>query len=166
MQPYEDTAIQWLQDTIRVHLRARREGNLPLISSEWVGLCWDVGHSLTMMQAHGISAQPVIEAVSAKLRLEFLGAKGLMPADFQMMRLFYLAYFERPDLLPMLRVIPWECHAVILDRCKDPVQQEYYLSLCVTQSLSQDGLLSALKEQRYELSSAPRHVPQDSPEAQ
>ncbi len=155
MKPAEETAIQWLHDTIRVHLRARRDGKPSPVSDEWVGLCWDVGHSLAMMHAHGIAVPPVIEAVSAKLRLEFLGAKGLFPADLQLMRLFYLNYFERAQLLPKLRTIPWDRHALILERCRDPLQQEFYLELCVKENLNRDGLLEALKAQRYETSALP-----------
>jgi hypothetical protein len=149
----EDTAIQWLHDTIRVHLRARREGRPSPVSENWVGLCWDIGHSLTMMHIHGIKLPPVIESVSARLRLEFLGATGLMPSDFQMMRVFYLNYFERAQLLPKLKQIPWERHTIILEKCKDPVQQEYYLELCLKEGLNQEDLEAALKAQRYETSS-------------
>ena len=160
MQPYEATAIQWLHDEVRVYLRARREGRQPPNPSDWVGLCWDVGHSLSMMAAHGISLKPVLVAVSGKLRMEFVGVKGLMPSDFQMMRLFYLNYFEREELLPKLRLIPWDRHEVILERCKDPVQQEFYLELCLKENLNRDALLDAFKKQRYEMSSL-----SDSPQA-
>jgi hypothetical protein len=85
--------------------------------------------------------------------MEFVGAKGLLPSDFQMMRLFYLNYFERADLLPKLRKIPWDRHVLILERCKDPVQQEFYLDLCLKEGLNQEGLLEAFKKQRYETSS-------------
>lgn len=152
MQPYEQTAIQWLRDEIRVYLRARREGKQPPAPGDWVGLCWEIGHSLSMMAAHGIAVNPVIAAVSGKLRLEFVGVQGLLPSDFHRMRLFYLNYFERSALLPKLRQIPWDRHEVILDRCKDPAQQEFYLDLCLKEGLNRDGLLEAIAKQRYETS--------------
>lgn len=155
MKTAEDTAIQWLYDTIRVHLRAKREGKPSPVSEDWVGLCWDVGNSLAMMHIHGISVPPVIEAVSAKLRLEFLGTKGLLAHDFQLMRVFYLNYFERASLLPKLRSIPWDRHEVILERCKDPLQQEFYLDVCLKEKISREELLAAIEKQRYEISSLP-----------
>ena len=152
MQPYEATASQWLYDEIRVHLRARREGKLPPAPGDWVGLCWEVGHSLSMMAAHGISLKPVITAVSGKLRTEFQGVQGLMPSDLHLMRIFYLNYFERAHLLPKLRQIPWDRHELILEKCKDPVQQEFYLELCLKESLNREGLLEAIARHRYETS--------------
>jgi hypothetical protein len=152
MQPYENTAVQWLYDEIRVYLRARREGKQPPAPGDWVGLCWEIGHSLSMMAAHGISLNPVVAAVSGKLRMEFVGVQGLMPADFHLMRSFYLNYFERADLLPRLRQIPWDRHEAILELCKDPVQQEFYLDLCLKEGLNRESLLEAISRHRYETS--------------
>jgi hypothetical protein len=75
------------------------------------------------------------------------------------MRAFYLNYFERTSLLPKLRTIPWNCHVTILDKCKDPLQQEFYLELCNKEGLKKEGLLAALKEQRYEKSSFSSLIP-------
>ena len=152
MQPYEEIAVQWLYDEIRVYLRARREGKQPPAPGDWVGLCWEIGHSLSMMAAHGIALNPVVQAVSGKLRMEFAGVQGLGPADFHLMRHFYLNYFERMDLLPKLRQIPWERHEVILARCKDPIQQEFYLDLCLKEDLNRESLLEAIDKHRYETS--------------
>lgn len=153
MQPYIDTAIQWLHDTIRCHVRAR-DGNPPPSAEEWVMLCWDVGHSLTMMQAHGIPAEPVIEAVSRRLVAEFGSEADLSPYGIRTMRLFYLDYFERQHLQPKLRSVSWDCHKLILALCRDPAQQEFYLDLCRIQELGPEALTQAIKEKRYDLSSA------------
>jgi hypothetical protein len=75
-----------------------------------------------------------------------------MPSDFQMMRIFYLNYFERSELLPKLRQLQWDRHELILERCKDPGQQEFYLDLCLKEGLNRDGLVEAIAKQRYEMS--------------
>jgi hypothetical protein len=156
MQPYIETAIQWLHDTIRCHLRAQREWNPPPPPGEWVVLCWDVGHSLSMMQAHGIPAEPVIEAVSRRLIEEFgSDAEGDLSAyGLRTMRQFYLDYFERPHLQPLLRAVDWGCHKLVLALCRDPMQQEFYLDLCRTLGLDVESLSAALKDRRYEFSAA------------
>lgn len=154
MAPYIETAIQWLHDTIRVQVRARREGNPPTADLDWVALCWEVGHSLSMMQAHGVPAQPVIDAVSERLVAEF-GAEGdFTPYGIRTMRQFYLDYFERPQLQPLLRAVTWDCHKLILALCRDPSQQEFYLELCRSEGLSAEVLSEALKDRRYELSAS------------
>ena len=158
MNPAEATASQWLHDTIRVHLRAGTDGKTRPVAEDWVELAWNVGQCLAMMHIHGIDVPPVIAAVSDKLRSEFQWAEGLFPVDLQMMRLFYLNYFEREQLLPKLRALPWDCHEIILDRCKDPMQQEFYLELVLKEKLTKEGLLASLKSQTYETGVLPTVV--------
>lgn len=159
MDTHLETATQWLHDTIRCRIRARREAGPAADPAAWVDVCWEVGHSLVMMQAHGIPAQPVIEAVSERLTGEFGPEADWTPYGIRTMRQFYLDYFERPSLQPMLRTVGWDCHKIILALCRDPAQQEYYLDMCRTQGLPAEGLAQALKEKRYEWSSVMAKVP-------
>jgi hypothetical protein len=154
MAPYLETAIQWLHDTLRCQIRARRAAAPTGDPAAWVDLCWEVGHSLSMMQAHGIPAQPVIDAVSRKLVDEFGPGGDWTPYGIRTMRQFYLDYFERPDLQPRLRAVDWDCHKILLALCRDPAQQEYYLEICRSEGLGAEALAAALKERRYERSAA------------
>jgi hypothetical protein len=159
-----ETAAQWIYNHIRYVVRAKRarprtklgrEKQAVAVEREWVEMCWDVGHSLAMMLAHGIPIAPVIEAVSSHLIKEFPDVKDLEAAGIQKMRRFYLDYFERPDLLPRLRLVSWPCHMLIQDRCRDPLQQEYYLELCVVKGLGPEDLTMAMASRSYEISAAP-----------
>lgn len=153
-----ETAVQWLHDTMRCQIRARESG--PATNpAAWVDLCWEVGHSLSMMQANGIPAQPVLESVAEKLMDEFGPEGDWSPYGIRTMRQFYLDYFERPVLQPLLRAVSWDCHKILLALCRDPAQQEYYLELCRSQGLSAEALTLALKEKRYEWSSAMPKTP-------
>jgi hypothetical protein len=155
MEPYLQTAIQWLYDTLRVQIRARRAAESPTPSEDWVNLAWEVGHSLSMMQAHGIPAQPVIEAVSEKLVAEFGSDGDFTSYGIRTMRQFYLDYFERPALQPLLRSISWDHHKIILALCRDPAQQEYYLQAVKAEGLSAEELAAAIQARRYEVGVAP-----------
>lgn len=159
MAPYLETATQWLHDTIRCQIRSRRETGAAADPAAWVDLCWEVGHSLSMMQAHGIPAQPVIEAVSEKLTGEFGPEADCTPYGLRTMRQFYLDYFERPGLQPLLRAVNWDCHKILLALCRDPAQQEYYLVMCRSQGLSAEALAQALKDKRYEWGSVLTEAP-------
>lgn len=158
LAPYVETAVQWLYDSMRCQILIQRKGEdrtaAPAPPGEWVGFCWEVGHSLSMMQAHGIPAQPVIEEVSRRLVDEFGSEGDYTPYGIRTMRQFYLDYFERPQLQPLLRSVHWDCHKLVLSLCRDPAQQEYYLRAARDENLSAEQLASALKDRRYELSAA------------
>jgi hypothetical protein len=155
MEPYLQTAIQWLHDTIRVQVRARQGTDPSTASEDWVNLAWEVGHSLSMMQAHGIPAQPVIEAVSEKLVGEFGSDGDFTSYGIRTMRQFYLDYFERPHLQPLLRSVSWDHHKIILALCRDPAQQEFYLKAALDEGLSSEDMAAAIHASRYEVGSAP-----------
>jgi hypothetical protein len=159
-----ETAVQWIYNHIRYVVRAKRarprtklgrERLASVMETEWVEMCWDVGHSLTMMQAHGIPFAPVIDAVSSRLMVEFPDLVDLQAGGLQRMRRFYLDYFERPDLLPRLRMVSWGCHLLIQERCRDPMQQEFYLEMCIRKKWTPEDLAKALESRSYELSAAP-----------
>lgn len=161
MAPYVETAVQWLYDAMRCQILIQRKSEdknqapvPPAPPADWVNLCWEVGHSLTMMQAHGIPAQPVIDEVSRRLVGEFGSEGDYTPYGIRTMRQFYLDYFERPQLQPLLRAVHWDCHKLILSLCRDPAQQEYYLRAARDENLSAEQLAAALKDRRYELSAA------------
>lgn len=151
MEPYLETAIQWLHDTIRVQIRARQDADSTATPEDWVNLAWEVGHSLTMMQAHGIPAQPVIEAVSEKLVDEFGSDGDFTPYGIRTMRQFYLDYFERPHLQPLLRSLTWDHHKILLSLCRDPAQQEFYLKAAQAEKLSAEDLTATIQSRRYEV---------------
>jgi hypothetical protein len=159
-----ETAVQWIYNHIRYVMRAKhgrartkvgKERQSAALEAEWVGMCWDIGHSLVMMQAHGIAVAPVIESVSKRLQTEFPESGDLGGAGLLRMRQFYLDYFERPHLLPKLMKIAWACHLLIQERCRDPLQQEFFLELCARKKMAREDLAKAMDERAYELNAAP-----------
>ncbi len=151
MEPHLETAIQWLHDTIRVQVRARKGSSPPAPPEDWTNLCWEVGHSLSMMQAHGIPAQPVIEAVAEKLVAEFGSDGDFTPYGIRTMRQFYLDYFERPQLQTLIRSLPWDHHKIILALCRDPAQQEFYLKIAKEEGMAPEALAATIHASRYEV---------------
>jgi uncharacterized protein DUF1016 len=45
------------------------------------------------------------------------------------MREFYLTYHEKPKLTPLVAEIGWSHNLVILERCKDDLEREFYLRM-------------------------------------
>jgi predicted nuclease of restriction endonuclease-like (RecB) superfamily len=45
------------------------------------------------------------------------------------MRLFYGSYANNEKLAPMVREIGWTHNIVILEKCKDELEREFYLQM-------------------------------------
>jgi predicted nuclease of restriction endonuclease-like (RecB) superfamily len=61
------------------------------------------------------------------LQAEFPGRNGFSAQNLWLMRQFFAEYVERPKLQPLVREISWAKNLVILARCKDDLEREFYL---------------------------------------
>ncbi len=71
----------------------------------------------------------VVEQLSRDLQAELPGVQGLSASSLWYMRRFYLAYRSKAKLQPLVEEIGWSHNLVILERCKDDQQREFYLRM-------------------------------------
>jgi predicted nuclease of restriction endonuclease-like (RecB) superfamily len=76
--------------------------------------------------SHGAS---IVDQLSSDLRLEFPGIAGFSRRNVFYMREFYLLYRDDPRVQPLVAQIGWSHNLVILERCKDPLEREFYLRM-------------------------------------
>ena len=61
------------------------------------------------------------------LHAEFPGARGFSAANLWRMKLFYESYGLDEKLAPLVREISWSHNVVILEKCEDTAQREFYI---------------------------------------
>ena len=61
------------------------------------------------------------------LQSEFPGRNGFSAQNLWLMRQFHVEYCGRPNLQPLVREISWAKNLVIMARCKDDMEREFYL---------------------------------------
>jgi predicted nuclease of restriction endonuclease-like (RecB) superfamily len=71
----------------------------------------------------------VVERLAADLRAEFPGIGGFSSSNLWRMKAFFEAYRGLEKLVPLVREIGWSHNLVILQRCKDPLEREFYLRM-------------------------------------
>jgi DUF1016 N-terminal domain/EcoEI R protein C-terminal len=69
----------------------------------------------------------VLETLARDLQAEFPGRNGFSARNLWNMRDFYLAYCDKTKLQPLVAEISWAKNLVILARCKDDLEREFYL---------------------------------------
>jgi predicted nuclease of restriction endonuclease-like (RecB) superfamily len=70
-----------------------------------------------------------LQRLAADLRNEFPGIGGLSASNLWRMNLFYEAYAGNEKLAPLVREIGWTHNLIILERCKDYLQREFYMRM-------------------------------------
>lgn len=100
---------------------------LRAVNKELIALYWDIGKLIEERQEAEGWGKAVVERLSADLRAEFSEKSGFSGRNLWYMRTFYREYKEQPILQPLAAEISWTKNTLILDRCRNPLQREFYL---------------------------------------
>ncbi len=63
---------------------------------------------------------------------------------------FFLAYRDHPKLQPMVAIIAWTHNLVIMQRCRDPLEHEFYIRMTRKFGWSKNVLIHQIENRFYE----------------
>jgi predicted nuclease of restriction endonuclease-like (RecB) superfamily len=93
-----------------------------------------------------------VENLSADLRREFPGIAGFSVQNLWYMRQFYSEYHGNERLQPLVGEIAWTHNLVIMSKCKNPLEREFYLRMTRKFGWSKNVLTHQIGNQSYERS--------------
>jgi predicted nuclease of restriction endonuclease-like (RecB) superfamily len=125
---------------------------LKAVNRELVGLYWDIGRLIVERQNSEGWGKSVVEKLSADLRREFPDVGGFSVQNLWYMRQFYSEYHDNERLQPMVGEIAWAHNLVIMSKCKDPLEREFYIRMTRKFGWSKNVLLHQIENQSYEKS--------------
>jgi len=135
---------------IKDRVRAAQYEALRAVNRELVALYWDIGRMIVERQASGLHGETVVKRLAQDLQREFPGLRGLSWRNLFYMSEFFLAYRDHPKLQPMAAIIAWTHNLVIMQRCKDPLEREFYLRMTRKFGWSKNVLIHQIENQSYE----------------
>lgn len=68
----------------------------------------------------------VVEPLAADLQTELPGVGGFSASNLWRMKAFFEAYNVLEKLASLVREIAWSHNPAIMNKCKDPLQREFY----------------------------------------
>lgn len=92
----------------------------------------------------------IVEVLSRELQKEFPGTKGFSAANLWRMCNFYLSYCNSEKLAPLVREISWSNNIVIMEKCKDDLQREFYIQMVKRYGWTKRILTNFIEAQTYE----------------
>lgn len=137
---------------VKERVRVAQYAALKAVNTELVGLYWDIGRIIAERQEKSGWGRAVVESLSADLRREFPGVAGYSVQNLWYMRQFYAEYHANERLQPLVGEIAWAHNLVIMSRCKDPLQREFYLRMTRKFGWSKNVLMHQIENQTYEKS--------------
>ncbi|GAB4483138.1 MAG: hypothetical protein OHK006_03230 [Thermodesulfovibrionales bacterium] len=139
-----------LLSEVKERVRAAQYAALKAVNKELVALYWDIGRLIVSRQADAVHGAAIAEQLAADLRKEFPGVGGYSRRNIFYMREFYLAYRDLPKVQPMVAQIGWSHNLIILQRCKDPLEREFYIRMTRRFGWSKNVLIHQIENQSYE----------------
>lgn len=112
---------------IKAQIRQRQYQALRAANRELLELYWWLGENISRRQIELGWGKSVVETLARDLQAEFPGRNGFSAPNLWLMRQFFTEYHSKPNLQPLVREVSWAKNLVILGRCKDDLEREFYL---------------------------------------
>ncbi len=123
---------------------------LKQVNQELITLYWGVGKAIVNRQEQFGWGKSVVESLSNDLQKEFVGVKGFSVDNLWRMRKFYLGYKENEKLAPMVQEIGWSHNILILEKCKDDLEREFYIRMTRKYGWTKNVLIHQIEGRAYE----------------
>ena len=137
---------------VKERIRSAQYAALKAVNQELVGLYWDIGKMITERQQAEGWGKSVVQQLAADLQTEFPGVRGFSVQNLWYMRQFYAEYQADPKLQPLVGEISWAKNLVIMARCKDPLEREFYIRMTRKFGWTKNVLVHQIDNQSYEKS--------------
>ena len=112
---------------LKSQIRSHQYQALRAVNRELVALYWELGKAIHHKQQELGWGKSVVENLARDLQTEFPGRNGFSAQNLWYMRQLYRDYSEKPILQSLIGEISWTKNVVVVSRCKDDLEKEFYL---------------------------------------
>jgi predicted nuclease of restriction endonuclease-like (RecB) superfamily len=135
---------------IKERIRSAQLAALRSVNRELIELYWDIGRLIVQRQQGQTWGRAVVENLAKDLRAEFPGISGFSSPNLYKMRQFYEIYRIDEILSPLVREISWTKNLVILERCKEAAEREFYIRHTKQFGWTKSVLIHQIENQTYQ----------------
>ncbi len=135
---------------IKERIRSAQYEALRAVNKELIALYWDLGKMIVERQEKEGWGESVVERLSEDLQKEFSGIKGFSERNLWSMRIFYLTYRNSKKLQPLVAEISWTKNVLIMSKCKDDLEQEFYIKMTKKFGWTKNVLIHQIESRAYE----------------
>ncbi|MFM6909260.1 MAG: YhcG family protein, partial [Dolichospermum sp.] len=108
------------------------------------------GQMIFAKQQNSNWGKSVVEQLSKDLQTEFPGISGFSARNIWNMRNFYVTYSQNEKLQPLVAEIGWTHNIVILEKCKNDLEREFYIKMTRKFGWTKNVLIHQIENQTYE----------------
>jgi predicted nuclease of restriction endonuclease-like (RecB) superfamily len=137
---------------VKERVRTAQYAALKAVNKELIGLYWDIGRLIIQRQAGKSWGKAIVQQLAGDLQKELPGVRGFSASNLWRMKAFYDTYQGVEKLAPLVREIGWSHNIVIMERCSNPLQREFYIRMTRKFGWSKNVLIHQIENQSYDKS--------------
>ena len=123
---------------------------LKTLNTALITLYWEIGAEIFSQQNEKGWGNSIVEILSKELKKEFPDIKGFSARNLWNMRSLYVTYNQNPILQPLVAEISWSKNIVIMEKCKDNLEREFYMKMTKRYGWTKNVLINNLENKAYE----------------
>ncbi|NQU18095.1 MAG: DUF1016 domain-containing protein, partial [Candidatus Saganbacteria bacterium] len=135
---------------IKQRIRTAQYQALKAVNKELIALYWDIGRMIVERQKGKTWGRSIVGQLAKDLQIEFSGIQGFSSRNIWYMRNFYSFYAKNKKLQPLVAEIGWTHNLIIMDRCKDIFEREFYIRMTKKMGWSKNVLIHQIENKTYE----------------
>lgn len=150
MQPEMQTYSSFITD-IKQRIRTAQYAAMKAVNTEAIQLNWDIGRMIVEKQEQFGWGKSIVEQLSKDLQEEFPGQSGWSERNLWRMRQFYETYRKNEFLPPLVAEIGWTHNCIIMEKCKDDLEREFYIRMTRKYGWTKSILIHQIEGNSYAL---------------
>lgn len=131
-------------------IREAQYNALKTVNKGLISMYWELGKIISNSQFKGSHGKSIVKKMALDLQKEFPGISGFSAQNLWYMRQFYLEYSKLPNLQPLVGEISWTKHLLIMARCKDGREREFYIKMTKKYGWTKNVLQHKLDTKTFE----------------
>lgn len=135
---------------IKQRIRSAQYEALKAVNKELIRLYWDIGKMIVERQELYGWGKSIVENRARDLQAEFPGMQGFSVRNIWYMRTLYVTYQKNEKLQPLVAEISWTKHLIIIDRCSEDLEREFYIRMTRKFGWTKNVLIHQIDNQSYE----------------
>ena len=135
---------------VKERIRRSQYEALKAVNKELIQLYWDIGRMIVEKQRDLGWGKSVVEQLSKDIQKEYPGIQGFSTTNLWNMRLFYSEIQQHEKLQPLVGEISWTKNILILTKCKESLEREFYMLHVRKFGWTKDVLIHQIENKTYE----------------
>lgn len=135
---------------VKDRIREAQYEALKAVNKELITLYWDIGMMIVERQEKYGWGKSIIENLARDIQNEYSGIKGFSARNLWNMRNFHILYSDDQKLQPMVAEISWTKNLVIMEKCKDSLEREFYIRMTKKFGWTKNVLIHQIEGKSYQ----------------